>query len=505
MRQWRDNSLSMKHFSRSLVWLTASEIIFNVAGYVIHSALGRMLTPDDYGRYGIVVTLTTMIVILIGNGIPTAMTKHLSAVIARDPARIRGIKRKTIRMQATLMTAVTAVFFLAAPLLSRALGDPSLTSLFRVSSLIIPAFATASFYFSFFTGLQMFRLQAILKTVRALSRIALIITLAYFFGVRGAVSGYIIAPLVVFCTALVCDATITKKYFPAIADATIPSSDAPAFSTRAIFSFAWPLTMFLLFYELICTIDLYFVKGLLHDDTLTGLYNAAITAGRIPYFLFYALTIILLPAIAKTTAERDTRQTAHLLTSSLRLMVLVLVPLVTVLALYSEPTLRLIYGNAYIAAAPAMRIYVVGAGFLTVFYILSFALSGAGLVRLPMRLAGYGLVTLAALNVMLIPRYELIGAAVAMTIVAAPLMAGMLYSVRRHFAVSITARMWGASLAGVGIIVVLSRVLPSHALWFVISGGALTIAYAGVLALCGVLTKNDIQALIPARAKNGAR
>jgi O-antigen/teichoic acid export membrane protein len=61
----------MKKFSQALVWLTVSEIIFNIAGYVIQSAVGRILGPADYGRYSLIVTLTTMIIILIGNGIPT--------------------------------------------------------------------------------------------------------------------------------------------------------------------------------------------------------------------------------------------------------------------------------------------------------------------------------------------------------------------------------------------------------------------------------------------------
>ena len=192
----------MKHFSRSLIWLTISEVIFNVAGYVIHSALGRILTPADYGRYSIVITLTTMIIVLIGNGIPTAMAKYLSEIIETDPSRIRSIKRKTIRLQAAVMAGVTVAFFLAAPLIAHVLGDPTLAPLFRFSSLIIPAFAAASFYFSYYTGLHLFRLQATLKTIRALGRVTFIITLAYFFGVAGAVGGYIAAPLLVFGVAL---------------------------------------------------------------------------------------------------------------------------------------------------------------------------------------------------------------------------------------------------------------------------------------------------------------
>ena len=318
----------MKKFSSALIWLTVSEIIFNIAGYVIHSSVGRILGPADYGRYSIIVTMTTMIIILIGNGIPTAMSKYLAEIFESAPEKIMGIKYKAMRMQAMLMLGVTALFFFSSPLLAWALDDATLTPLFQLSSLIIPAFAAASFYFYYYTGLHFFRLQAILKTTRALARIVFIISFAYFFGVQGAVSGYIAAPLFVFTIALLCDIFITHKYFPATKQAKNETID---FSGKTLLTYAWPLTLFLLFYEFILTLDLYFVKSLLQSDYLTGIYNAAITVGRIPYYLFYTLTIILLPAISKTTAERNTEETKNLVNKSLRLMTLLLFPFVTLM------------------------------------------------------------------------------------------------------------------------------------------------------------------------------
>jgi len=49
----------------SILWLAIAEIFFNFSGYIIHAFLGRMLGPADYGRYGLVVTLTTMIIMLM--------------------------------------------------------------------------------------------------------------------------------------------------------------------------------------------------------------------------------------------------------------------------------------------------------------------------------------------------------------------------------------------------------------------------------------------------------
>ncbi|MGK2848846.1 MAG: flippase [Minisyncoccota bacterium] len=479
----------MKKFSQAVVWLTISEIIFNLAGYFIHSFVGRILGPADYGRFSLVVTLTTMIIILIGNGIPTAMSKYLSEVFENEPERILGIKRQAIKLQIFLMFGVTVVFFFASPLIAWALSDMTLTPLFQLSSLIIPAFAAASFYFYYFTGLHFFRLQAILKTLRALGRVFFIILFAYFFGLKGALSGYIAAPLFVFLIALCADIFITHRYF---AVTKKPKTIPVAFSGKTLLLYAGPLTFFLVFYELISTLDLYFVKSLLKDDYLTGIYSAAITVGRIPYYLFYALTIVLLPAISKTTAERKHKETESLVNTSLRLLVLLLFPLVTLLIVYAKQILHLFYGSAYAQAVQPMSIFAVGVGFLTVFYVLSFALNGAGLVKIPMRLTFFGFIGMIILNFLLIPKWGISGASLSTTLVSFFLMLGILFHTKLHFNVFLSIQTIVLSCCAVFFITMLSFILPDGTFNFFFSGAFLFILYFVFLKISGELRTEDM-------------
>ncbi len=487
----------MKKFSTALIWLTMSEIIFNIAGYIIHSSVGHILGPADYGRFSLIVTMTTMIIILIGNGIPTAMSKYLAEVFESAPEKILGIKHKAMKLQAILMLTVTVVFFFFSPVIAWILHDPSLTPLFRLSSLIIPAFAIASFYFYYYTGLHFFRLQSFLKTIRALARILFIVGFAYFFaprglGVEGAVSGYIAAPFFVFLIALICDIVITHRYFPSTKQI---KSEVVSFSGKTILAYAGPLTLFLLFYELILTLDLYFVKSLLQSDYMTGIYNAAITVGRIPYYLFYALTIILLPAISKTTSEQNTVETESLVNKSLRLLVLLLFPMITLLIAYAPQILTLFYGTRYIEASTPMSIFSVGVGFLTVFYVLSFALNGAGLVKIPMKLSFFGFLGMIVLNFLLIPVYGLIGAALSTTLISAFLMVSILVYTNIHFHSKISLRTILASLLGATIIFIATRYMFSGIYSFILSGTILFFFYFGLLKIFGELKSSDIEPL----------
>ncbi|MFZ1655210.1 MAG: flippase [Candidatus Moraniibacteriota bacterium] len=482
----------MSTFSRSLFWLSLSEIVFNLAGYIIHSAMGRILGPSDYGRFGLVVTLTTMIIVLIGNGIPTAMSKYLSEVFETTPEKIYGIRRAAARLQFFLMGSVTVIFFLFAPVIAVLLNDPGLTPLFRLSALIIPAFSAASFNAFFFTGLHFFRIQAMLKMSRALARIIFIILFGYYFGVQGAISGYIAAPLVVFLIGLIAERITMKRHFLAAHS----TKDESLFSMRTILQYAWPVTLFLLFYECILTLDLYFVKAMLGSDHLTGIYNAAITVGRIPYYLFYALALIMLPTVSKLNAERDEAETTRFITQALRLLALLLFPMVALLIAFAPEVLNLFYGGQYAEAVAPMRIYAVGVGFLTIFYILAFALNGAGQARVPMKLTLFGMIGIILLNLYFIPRFGITGAAMATTIISGVLMLSILVYTEIHFKVRLSLRLIAVSLLGMVGIVIAARYLPRTHLFFIASGAFLTGVHFLMLRAFGVLTPADTAPLL---------
>lgn len=475
-------------FAQAVIWLTLAEVIYNLSGYIVHALTGRFLGPAEYGRYGLVITLTTMLIVLIGNGIPTAMSKYLAAASEKDPAAIYGIRRAAFRVQLILIGSLTILFFFAAPFIASVLRDPSLTPLFQLSSLVIPTFAAASFNLYFFIGLHFFRVQAFLKTLRSFGRIIFIGGLAFTSGTWGAVTGNILAPLIVFLVGLALEPWLMRRYFP---EAVSSKKTTPHFPWRDIVSHALPLTLFLLFYELILTLDLFLVKILLADDHLTGLYNAAVTVGRIPYYLFYALAIALLPTIAKTEANRDTEATKKLFSQSFRLMLFLLIPLVTLISIYAKETLHLFYGKAFLEATIPMTVLTLGVGCLTVFYVFTFAMNGAGLLRFPLQLAIGGMLLAAVLNFILIPLYGLVGAAMAVTITSLLLMLGILIKVFTHFDLDFPWYTVFLSLFGAFGMTLLSRFLPTDN-WFLFSSACLGLVYLGFLYLTKALTIEDL-------------
>ncbi len=412
-----------KFLVKSFFWVTMSEIIYNLSAYVIHALMGRILGPSDYGRFGIIVALTTMTVVLVGQSVPTAMSKYLSEIFEKEKGLIPVIKKQTVKIQTAIIGSITVIFFLLSPVISRVLNDPSLTNLFRLSSLVIPAFALASFYFYYYTGIHKFKIQAFLKTNRGILRIVFIVGLALLLKSRGmalegAILGYVVAPLSIFFEAYSLD---PYKKIKAVG----------SFDWRKLAVFAWPVTIFLIAYQLLNTIDLYLVKGILRSDFQTGIYNAAYTVGTIPYNLFYALTIILLPSVSRATSASDGAETKKIISQSLRFLVMFLLPVCLLMSYFSLPIIKIFYSSKYALAAPVMTIYVMAEGFLTVFYVLTFILNGAGKVKVPMYVAIVGLFLNTVLTYFLIKSYGLTGAAAGTAFMAFVMMIiGLAYTYR---------------------------------------------------------------------------
>lgn len=476
--------LKRQSVTSSILWLTIAEIFFNFSGYIIHSFLGRMLGPADYGRYGLVVTLTTMIIMLIGNGIPTAMSKYISGLFESQPGLTLNIKKKAAFLQFILIGIVTIIFYFSAPVLAYALRDPTLTPLFRISSLIIPSFAAASFYLYYYIGIHRFNLQSTLKIVRSFARIFFVVGLAYFFGLKGSISGYILAPAAVFLTAWLIDRLFIGRQFP--------KDNKEVFDWKKLINYAWPVTLFMIFYEMLISMDLYLVKGLLESDYLTGIYNASLTVARIPYYLFYALTLVMLPSISRTTAQNNFEETTQIMAKTFRLMFIILVPIIILMAVYAEPLIQLFFGHNYSSSILPMQILVVGVGFLTIFYVISFALNGAGKVKIPMFIALFGMIANAVLNYFLIARFGITGSAIATSSVSVIITLIMLYYSLEYFGNFIKIKKTIKVIFAGFLLFLFSFLFPPQKWIFIFWSVILSGIYLGALFLMKEFTRDDL-------------
>ncbi len=537
---------------RSTLFLVLAEVIFALSGYFIAAGLGRFLGPGEYGRYSLVIGFTTMIIILIGRGIPTAMAKRI-AEHAGEHALISAIKRTAARWQYSIITVATVTFYLSAPLIARGFGDTTLTPLFELAAFVIPAFALSSFHVLYFNGLKRFGAMSTLKMARGLLRLGWIVGLGYFFGIYGAVTGAIIAPLGVFALALMLDKfaqnqsvetvpachsredgnpdrqlglqtkdNLTQAVHIKALDSRLHGNDIcklshiepetktntkntaqsqSTYPVRKLLTYAGGFMLFLLFYEFFVRVDIYLIKRILGDDTAVGLYNAAMTIALIPYYLLYALALVLFPTISSLTTKGN-HHAGKLLSQTLRLLLIVLIPIGLLMALFAKPLTLLLFGAQFDASGALVPLMIGGTIFGTIFYILAAAFNGAGLTRIPASIVGTAIVVSIITNFALMPTYGIIATALIFSLTSTVMGTASLIAAKRIFGTTINIHTILRILLSVGILGTIVYILIHNSLintqsiaTMFIGGGILFVSYLAILTFLGELTKKDLSIL----------
>ena len=356
--------------------------------------LGRMLGVADYGRYSLVIGFTTMIILLAGRSIPTAMMKRISENLNNWP-RIRAIRHSAAILQIVIIASLTIIFFVLAPLIAKAFSDSSLTPLFRLSAFVIPAFAISSFHVLYFNGLKYFKAMTTMKISRGIFRIAWILGLAYFVGLNGAIYGSILAPLSVFVVALIIETFFIVE--------THCDASPQSYPYKKILTYAGGFILFVIFYEFYIRADMYLIKAITHSDVNTGLYNAAFTIALMPYYVMFALTFILFPTMSDLAKKKDLSQIQDLLKKVILFLFAILVPSAIVMTIIPKFLITLFFGHKFLAAAPLIPHLLGGTIFITIFFVLASVFNGANMTRIPTAITALALIGGISANIHFLP------------------------------------------------------------------------------------------------------
>jgi O-antigen/teichoic acid export membrane protein len=98
--------------------------------------------------------------------------------------------------------------------------------------------------------------------------------------------------------------------------------------------------------------DLFFVKRILIENVEAGYYTAASMLSRVPFYILSALGFALFPAISRSTAINDAKQTENYIAGSMRYLLMFLIPIILLVSATSESLVSLFYSSTYLPASP---------------------------------------------------------------------------------------------------------------------------------------------------------
>lgn len=476
--------LIMNSLTKGTTLLTVSSLFFIISSYVISVYLGKFLGPQKYGIYGVIISLITAINLTQTSGLPQAVSKF----IAEDENKADSILKSALMLQLVSTLVLTIVFLMLAKPIALLLKDLSLVFYLELSSFVFPLYGIYALYSSYYNGLHLFKIQAFMQTVYSFAKLISVIALVYFFYVYGAILGFIIAPLI---------ALLFRFHFP--------QKVVYHFSYKKLILFSLPLIAVAIFSNLLQSIDLFFVKALLHSDKSTGIYTANQNIAEIPFYGVAALSSVLFPSISRHVSQKLTNETKNLINKSLRFSLMIITPSILLISATGLQTLSLLYSSAYSQGAEALTILAIGNGFFTLFVILITIISGSGSPIKSSVLACIGALISSFLCMFLIPQFGINGAALSTTLAAFTVMICAAVIVYWKFKILVNINSTLKILIASLIIYIIAKSIILPVIFLPLLYLFLFALYFGLLFLLKEITKDDIvlaKLLIPIKGKS---
>lgn len=452
--------------------LMFSSVVFMISGYFIHIYIGRILGPVEYGLYGVIITLVSLINVILYSGISQSLSKFIS----ENEKQVFNILKTALFIQITISIIISVAFYSSSELIASILKDPTLIPYLQLSSLIFPLYGIYSIFYGYYNGIHNFSKQATINHIFSISKVVTIIGFSIFLKLYGALIGFIISPLIAIFYAF-----------------KIPSKETKLFPSKPLIFFALPLVGFAFFSLAQQTIDIFFVKAMLPSGLDTGYYTANQNIARLPFYALSTIATVLFPSISKNVALKLHQESRTLIHQALRFILLLLIPITALISATSDSVIQILYSSIYLPAAPALSILIVGFAFLTMFMIFANIINGAGKPYISLYLSIIGVIITSICSMLLVPSYNIVGAALSTTIGALVTMSCSGYLVYKHFNALVNPKRLVKICFASLIIFLLGRYISINHWFLPVVYFTLGLIYFGILVLLKEITKADMK------------
>ena len=467
--------------ARGTIYLMVTQIIVLLSGYGLNVLFAYLFDATTYGNLGVILSLIMVTKTIFLTGIAKAVSKYLSEK-KRD---LQTIIRTGLETQIIFIIICVLLFMIFGDYLATKFNDPSLSWPIRISSLVVASVGIYVIYSDgYLNGLRKFKIQAFGEATHSVLRLVFsVLLVSVGFGIYGAILGYIIAPIIALITI--------RRYISIESIKDNPLSDKTEFSWKKILEFAIPINVFHSATMLSMEMGLFLVKGLLTNPALAGYYTASSTLAKITFSIFSALPLTLLPSVSMAFSVNNITLIKKYITQSIRYSSIILIFISIIGYAYARPILRLFYPDNFVVGSDVLFILMIGFSFFALMSLLSTVLSATGRNTLAGGIALIVLSTSIILNFALIPKYALIGAAIA-TLISG--MFGCLittYYIYRHFKIPIPSVSICRIICASTLTLLLSILLPSENLMFILYSVILGTGYLSLLIILREFKKED--------------
>ena len=470
--------------ARGAAWMIGSFLLAAVLDYAFVTGMAWLMPEEKYGALSVALTFFLLMSFIVGSGFPTSLSKFLSE---RHPAsRALTLYATGWNVALGLLTSLVFVALAFYGPLSPGPGHGRATLVVAASALVLAGASTLHYALQGTMGFRAFGALHLTKSAAKLVVGGALVALG--FGVAGGLLGLLVGGLAVMAVAGV---LAWRKLPKDTARLALPERLRFLRFTGSVFVGSLALV-------LLMNVDVLAVKYLTPrdaSDATVAYYASASVLAKAHLWVVIAAIGVAFPVISRRASE-EPEGAARLASRLLRWTVVGLLPVVAFLAVFPERALLLVFPPAYVASAPALSLSALAMGALAACFVLARALQATGRAAAP----GMGLAVTAALQaallVVLVPRYGIVGAAAATLAACVAGLAAAAFVACRAFHLRIRVKRIAAAALATGAFLLVVWAFPEGRFATVAALAAGCLIYAGLAWLTGLVTADERAVLL---------
>jgi O-antigen/teichoic acid export membrane protein len=363
--------------------------------------IARFFDPSRYGQVILAISLLSMVTVVGSLGLRTGVVRYLPR--HDNKADQLGIVTASIRLTgiASIVSAVILVLF-SDVLATRIFNDPKMAPLLKIVAVGVPLAVLGQLSASIARGMKDARSKNLIENISfPVSRVLFIgSAIILGFGTVGIAWAYVGG--YVFMTLL----GVAYVYIVF----GVPNTPDPEYTNLLRFSLPLLFANGMSFIN--SSLDTILIGAFLASDQV-GIYGAAYPLARLVFLAPSMMGVIFTPVISDLQASDRIREIPKIYAIVARWIVIITLPGVILLVIEPEIFLRFIFGTSYVAGSTALVILTLG-----FFFHVGLGING-GTMKMLGQSDFYLFSTVVnaliniGLNIWLIPRIGITGAAVA--------------------------------------------------------------------------------------------
>lgn len=455
-------------------YMLLSTLGVNAIALVTTLIYTRLLTPPQFGVLGIFLTLAATIGPFASLKMEVGAAKFSAEFGSRDPKLTEASLGAALTVTLLSGGALSVAYFLLADSIASFYGEPVLSPMIRISSLVLLLSAVTALTQGIIQGFQAIPRLAVLNVSAQALGIPLVFAFVSAYGLIGAAaSGAVFTAVVLGLSLYTVRGILRPKGIR-----MHPIRDRP--SVRRLLHFSAPL----LLSTILIRPALLFVAtavALWLTYREYAVYRVATSLYRVVLILPAVIGVPLLPAISEAYATETMGRTRTQVTLLLRLSALIAVPVALLMGLGARLWLGILFPG-YPDAAILLFVLSFAALLDTLGAICDNTFIGSGRTWFVLRLNAAQVVALVGGTILFVPAYGVIGAAYATVLSSLTYFAGAVAGLERSHDIDLRQLLdvGGVTAAAAALSVVLVATVGLDS--YILAGVLLTATVALLLA-----------------------